>query len=289
MLTMRVFRLLLLAFACLINFAGMAQPKPAYALFTANGQAADFGTMLAFMQEREVILFGEYHNNPISHWLQLELTRAMGDQRAIVLGAEMFETDNQQALNDFLEGRITAKGLDTAARLWKNYPTDYAPLVKYAKEKKYPFIATNIPRRYASMVSKGGFEVLDTLSAAEKAWMMPLPVLYDSSLPCYKNMIASMGGHGGPNLPRAQAVKDATMAHFILAYLKQGVPFIHYNGAYHSDNYESIGWYLRTWKPGIRVGTISTVSQKDLVSLEKEHLGRADFIIVVDEDMTTTY
>lgn len=98
-----------------------------------------------------------------------------------------------------------------------------------------------------------------------------------------------MGGHGGPNLPKAQAVKDATMAHFILANLKAGIPFIHYNGSYHSDNFESINWYLKKGKPGIRIGTISTVSQKDLAALEKDNLGKADFIIVVDEDMTNTY
>lgn len=283
---MKKFLTLLLAISCI---TGIAQKLPAYQLYTAKGKKTDFGKMLKAMQQQEVVLFGEYHNNAISHWLQLELTRAMGDAQAISLGAEMFEADNQQQLNDYLAGKITAKGLDSAARLWKNYPTDYAPLVKYAKEKKYPFIATNIPRKYASMVAKGGFEVLDTLSALEKTWMMPLPILYDSALPCYKNMIAAMGGHGGPNLPRAQATKDATMAYFILKNLQPGVPFIHYNGSYHSDNFESINWYLQKGKPGIRIGTISTVSQKDLSKLEKENLGKADFILVVDEDMTNTY
>lgn len=273
----------------ILSFAAFAQQRPAYQIFTAKGKKTDFGKMLKAMQKQEVVLFGEFHNNAISHWLQLELTREMGNAQAISLGAEMFEADNQQQLNDYLAGKITAKGLDSSARLWKNYPTDYAPLVKYAKEKKYPFIATNIPRKYASMVAKGGFEVLDTLSALEKTWMMPLPIQYDSSLPCYKNMIASMGGHGGPNLPRAQATKDATMGYFILKNLQPGVPFIHYNGSYHSDNYESINWYLQKGKPGIRIGTISTVSQKDVSKLEKENMGKADFIIVVDEDMTNTY
>ncbi|HSC52836.1 MAG TPA: ChaN family lipoprotein [Phnomibacter sp.] len=278
--------LLLLLFSCLI---AIGQNKPAYQLYTAKGKKTDFGKMLKAMQQKEVVLFGEYHDNAIAHWLQLELTREMGNTQTITLGAEMFEADNQQALNNYLSGKITAKGLDSTARLWPNYSTDYAPLVKYAKEKNYAFIATNIPRRYASMVAKGGLEVLDTLSALEKTWMMPLPVAYDSLLPCYKNMIAAMGGHGGANLPKAQAVKDATMANFILKNLQPGVPFIHYNGSYHSDNYESINWYLQKGKPGISIGTISTVSQKDVSKLEKENLGKADFILVVDEDMTKTY
>jgi hypothetical protein len=65
--------------------------------------------------------------------------------------------------------------------------------------------------------------------------------------------------------------------------------FVHYNGAYHSDYYEGIGWYLKHYAPQLKVMTITTVSQKDLKKLDKEHLGKADFIICVDEDMTGTY
>jgi hypothetical protein len=119
--------------------------------------------------------------------------------------------------------------------------------------------------------------------------MAPLPIAYDSTLPGYKNMLAMMGGHGGSNLPKAQAIKDATMAHFILQYSHPGSLFIHYNGAYHSDFHEGIVWYLQQKRPELRVATISTVSQKDISKLDKEHLGRADYIICVDENMTTTY
>lgn len=189
----------------------------------------------------------------------------------------------------YLAGTINDKGLDSLARLWKNYPTDYAPLVRFAQKNKLPFVATNIPRRYASKVARGGFEALDTLSDQEKAWIAPMPMPYDAELPGYKAMLEMMGGHGGANLPKAQASKDATMAHFILQYYRPGALFIHFNGAYHSDNYEGILWYLRRQQPQLRYATISTVSQADNRKLLPENKGRADFIICVDEDMTTTY
>ena len=267
----------------------VGQEKKAYQLFTANGKRTNYGKMLKTLQDKDIILFGEFHNNAISHWLQLEITKNIGDKKSIVLGAEMFEADNQVALNKYLAGSISAKGFDSSARLWKNYPTDYAPLVDYAKEKKYPFVASNIPRRYASMVSKGGFGALDTLDAKQKAWMVPLPPMYDSLLPGYQKMLTMMGDHTSPNMPKAQAIKDATMAHFILQHYEIGKPFIHFNGAYHSDNYEGILWYLKQQKPELRYATISTVSQKDINKLLAENKGKADFIIVVDEDMTTTY
>lgn len=245
--------------------------------------------MISVLTARDIVLFGEFHNNPISHWLQLEVTRDCDKTRDLTLGAEMFEQDNQAALNLYLEGKIDKKGLDSSARLWNNYATDYAPLVNYAKENHLVFAATNVPRRYASLVFRSGFEALDTLSASTKAWLAPLPIPYDSTLPGYVKMKEMMPGHGGDNLPRAQAIKDATMAHFILQNFKAGNLFIHYNGSYHSENYEGIMWYLLHSNPALKIATITTVSQKDISKLEKINLKKADYIICVDEDMTTTY
>jgi uncharacterized iron-regulated protein len=266
-----------------------AQTKPAYVLYNNKGKKVSYKKMLKSLAKKDIVMFGELHNNAIAHWLQLELIKDCDISRDLVLGAEMFEQDNQAALDLYLQGKINAKQLDSQARLWKNYPTDYAPLVNYAKENKIPFAATNIPRRYASMVAKGGFAVLDTIPAQAKTWMAPLPMAYDGELPGYKKMIEMMGGHGGENLPRAQASKDATMAHFILKYYSPGKLFIHFNGSYHSENYEGILWYLKQQKPELKYGTITTVSQQNIKSLLAENKGKADFIICVDEDMTNTY
>ena len=266
-----------------------AQSKPAYVLYNAEGKKVSYKKMIRQLAQKDIVLFGEFHNNPISHWLELSVAKDIAEKKELVFGAEMFEADNQQQLNDYLSGKLSAKGLDSSARLWKNYKTDYAPLVDLAKEKKTAFIATNIPRSYASLVSKKGFEALDTISANAKKWMAPLPMDYDSTLPGYVNMVKNMGGHGGPNLPKAQASKDATMAYFILQNLQPGKIFIHFNGAYHSENYDGINWYLKRKRPDIAIGTITTVSQKDLKKLLEENKGKADFIICVDEDMTSTY
>lgn len=72
------------------------------------------------------------------------------------------------------------------------------------------------------MVFREGFEALNSLPSNEKKWIAPLPIPYDSTLPGYVKMIEMMGGHGGENLPKAQALKDATMAHNILENHIQG-------------------------------------------------------------------
>jgi uncharacterized iron-regulated protein len=281
-------RIILVLFL-ITNFA-FAQDKPAYVLYNSKGKKASYASLIKQAGTSDIVLFGEFHNNPISHWLQLAVTKDLYKiNQRLILGAEMFEADNQDALNKYLVGEITQKGLDTMARLWSNYKTDYAPLVNFAKDNKLPFIATNIPRKYASLVNKKGFSALDSLTKEEKAWMAPLPMPYDSTLATYQNILKMMGDHATPNLVKAQATKDATMAHFIVKHHKKRSVFIHYNGAYHSDYYEGIGWYLKQYAPQLKVMTITTVSQKDLKKLEKEHLGKADFIICVDEDMTGTY
>ncbi|MBI35500.1 MAG: iron-regulated protein [Flavobacteriales bacterium] len=264
--------------------------KPAYIIYNSKGKKVSFFKMKKELKNKELIFFGEIHNNPIAHWLQLELTQELGKSKDLILGAEMFESDNQKGLNLYLNDSIDSKGLDTVVRLWSNYKTDYKPLVDYAKRNKLPFIATNIPRRFASMVyKKGGFEVLDSLSADEKLWVAPLPFPFDSEIPGYKAMLNMFPGHGGPEIVKAQASKDATMAHFILQNIESNHIFLHYNGSYHSNNYEGILWYVKQQNPKIKCGTISTVIQEDVGKIDKENIGLADFIIVVDKDMTTTY
>ncbi|GLU44410.1 ChaN family lipoprotein [Allomuricauda sp. NBRC 101325] len=279
--------LFLLVFTLSLSL-GNAQKAP-YVIYNAKGKKVSYKKMLKTLEEKDMVLFGELHNNPIAHWLQFELTSDLFLKKPLILGAEMIEADNQKELNAYLAEEIDAKALDTVARLWPNHKTDYAPLVDFAKEKEIVFVATNVPRRYASIVYKGGFEALDSLTTEEKSWIAPLPITYDPELPGYQNILKMMGDHGSPTLVMAQAIKDATMAHFILENYKENSLFMHYNGAYHSNNYEGILWYLMLERPDLAYGTISTVTQEDVHQLAKENMGIADFIICVDKNMTTTY
>lgn len=279
---------LLLAFT--FNLLTITAQKEPFVIYNAKGKKVSYEKMLKTLQKKDMVLFGELHNNPIAHWLQYELTADLHDKRQLILGAEMIESDNQDELNDYLSGKIDYKALDSTARLWNNHKTDYAPLVDFAKDNQLRFVASNVPRRYASLVYKGGgFQALDTLSPEQKKWVAPLPIAYDPELPSYQNMLKMMGEHATPSLVMAQALKDATMAHFILQNYKEEALFLHFNGAYHSNDYEGILWYLKLQQPEMAYGTISTVMQEDVHTLEGKNKGIADFIICVDHNMTTTY
>jgi len=275
-----------------------AQVKPAYKIFNGEGRKADYGDMLKAAIKSDVVFFGELHDNPIAHWLEYELTRDMHSEKGenLILAAEMFETDNQLIIDEYFAGNIKESSFESEARLWSNYKTDYKPLLSFAKEKGLKFVASNIPRRYASAVASGGFEVLSGFSPEALNYIAPLPIEYDPELPCYKDMLSMDGAVAGPmakkvseNLPKAQAIKDATMANSIVKYRQPSQTVIHYNGSYHSDRYMGIIWYLNKYSPGLKVTTITTLLQDDIDKMYDESLKKADFVIVIPSSMTRTY
>lgn len=267
--------------------------KPAYRFFNEKGKKEKYKKVLKAALNSDVVFFGEQHNNPVCHWMQYELTKDLYNEKdsLLIMGAEMFETDNQLLLDEYLSGLIKQSNFEKEAKLWNNYKTDYKPLVEFAKANELTFIATNVPRRYSAMVNKGGFEALDSLSPEAKKLLPPLPVVYDPELDGYKKMIEMMGGmgHASDNLPKAQALKDATMAHNILKNLDEGKLFIHYNGAYHSKNFEGIVWYLLQEKPDLEILTITNEEQPQIDSLQSTNEGIANYILVTPESMTKTY
>ena len=265
--------------------------KKAFVLFNSEGKEVQFGKLLESAKEADVILFGEFHDNPIVHWLEQELTKELYDSKKgdLVLGAEMFESDDQIALNEYLSGLVSEKTLKEEAKLWTNYPSDYKPLLDFAKKNKLKFIATNVPRRYANMVYSKGLGKLDSIEVDAKKWIAPLPIEYDSTLACYADIFKNAEGHGGQNLPKSQAVKDATMAFFILKNFSPGKTLIHFNGSYHSDHHQGIEWYLKKANPDIKVLTIGATEQDEINELDKESYGQADFIICTPASMSKSY
>ncbi|MGL4582528.1 MAG: ChaN family lipoprotein [Flavobacterium sp.] len=271
---------------CAVSYGQSGLP---YQIYTNKGKKVTYDKMIKELAKSDVVLFGEFHNNSLGHWLQLQVTQSLGKKRELMLGAEMFEADNQKGLNDYVQGVIEEEVFGKEVRLWNNYKTDYKPLVEYAKTNKREFIATNVPRRYASLLFKKGTEALDTLSVEEKSWIAPLPFAYDGNLPGYKKMLDMFEDHKDENLPKAQAIKDATMGYFIVKNFKAPQLFLHFNGSYHSNNFEGIVWYLNHYSPGLKINTITMVESDNTGNFENDNLGLANFIIVIDANILKSF
>ena len=272
---------------------GNAQDKSAYQLYNQKGKVAKYDKMIEDLADADMVFFGEYHTNPISHWMQIEMSHSFyaikGDK--MFFGAEMFENGNQLVLNEYLAGFYDEKKMmPEVTQMWGNYKTDYKPLVEFAKENGLRFIATNIPRRYASMINKKGIGVLKELSPEALAMIGPLEEHFDASV--YADMKDKMGGHVPPNMlniQTAQASKDATMAHFSLKYFNEGDFFFHMDGAYHSDNYRGIIWWINKIQPGLNIKSITTVLESEWAEMTDEQKASiANYTIVVADKMTQT-
>ncbi len=280
-------------FVSIIMFMSFSKDKPAYLIYNDQGKEVKYSKMIEAVNKADIVFFGEFHDNPICHWLEFEITKDLYalNPQGITLGAEMFESDNQLIIDEYLQGFFKDNKFEDDARLWNNYKTDYKPLISFAKANKLEFIATNIPRRYANMVYYYGFETLDSLSDHAKQFIAPLPVEYNADIKCYAEMAESAKemGHENPNLPKSQAIKDATMAHFIHKNKDTKKLFIHFNGAYHSDYHEGIVWYLKKIDTDLKILTITTVEEKIIEEFNIENKNKADYIIAVPESMTKTY
>ncbi len=158
-----------------LGLAAFKSDKPAYALYDNEGKKVKYDKMIENISKTDVVFFGELHDNPISHWLEYEVTADLHEVvgERLVLGAEMFEADNQLLLDEYLSKAYEADKFEAEVKLWKNYKTDYKPLVEFARKNNLPFIATNVPRRYASIVSKKGLESLDSLPDESKRLYCP--------------------------------------------------------------------------------------------------------------------
>lgn len=268
-----------------------ARAQKAYQIFNTNGDVVTFEELVTESIGKSHVFFGEYHNNPIVHWLQLELTNSLFLQKDtnLVLGAEMFEADVQIVIDEYFKDLIKQSAFESEARLWTNYKTDYKPLLEFAKLNKIKFIATNIPRRYANSVFHNGLEKLEEMSALAKSYIAPLPISPDTTLTSYREILKMGAGHNGKYMMEAQTIKDATMAHFISKNSSKNMLFLHFNGSYHSDKREGIIPFLPAHIDRENILTISTVSQEEVDLLNQDNQQLADFIICVNDKMTKTH
>lgn len=187
--------------------------------------------MLAGLDRADVVFVGEQHDDPLAHQWELFLWRALGSaDRPLAL--EMFETDVQSLLDQYLSGRTDRDGFLAASRPWSNYEQDYEPLVDHAMMHGLRVVAANVPRSFASMVAMGGYAALEGTDFEG--------IAIDSSNASYHarflETMESIGGemHAMPvdpeNLYRAQLLKDAVMANSIA-----GIRCVFVCGRFHSD------------------------------------------------------
>ena len=204
-------------------------------IHSRTGKEMSLAQVADELASRDVVYFGELHDNVAGHQVYAELAKLLADRRPdFVLSMEMFERDVQGVVNDYLRGRIDEPTFLKYSRPWKDYSRDYRPLVELTRGRKLDVIAGNLPRSAARKVaSKEG----STSPFLPRATTAPLDQYWDL-------FGEAMKGHPGADgavdrMYRAQCAKDDAMAEGIADYLAANPHrqplVIHCNGNFHSD------------------------------------------------------
>ena len=251
--------------------------------------------IVADMNNADVLFFGEEHNDSTCHVLELALFTKLAAKYPgkMALSMEMFETDCQNVVNEYLTGLIRERNFITEARAWHNYK-DYRPMIELAKTSNIPVIAANAPARYVNMVNRMGLNSLEKLNATGKAWLPPLPVDTATGL-YYEKFLQIMGGHdamGGMQLYQAQNLWDATMGWSIAGFLKKhpGCKLLQVNGGFHSEDKLGAAAQLQKYNPKVQELNIACFSDDSFDNPDwSKYSKNNDYIILTDPKLPKTY
>lgn len=282
-----------------------------YRVYRGDGRAATLDEVVEAARSAKATFLGESHDDRVAHYLQEQiLRRAHGSDLALSL--EMFETDVQSVVDEYLAGLITEDHLMASGRAWRNYKSDYKPLIEFAKERKMPVIAANAPRRYVNRVTRLGAPALLELSAEARRTLPPLPYAEASAKYAAKiakvmedarkeqeKRAAEAGEKPQPPRPQdpvktaqAQSLWDAGMAFSIADYLTRhpGARVLHCNGSFHTAERLGTVEHLLRYRPGTSVVVVTMMPAKSFPEFDRESmLGQGDFVVVTDPALPRSY
>ena len=271
---------------------------------------SDFEAMMAELARADVVFVGEQHDDPATHRLERAVLEGMLRRKVgVTISLEMFERDVQQSLNDYLTGKINEEAFLKGSRPWPRYATDYRPLVEIARAHNWPVVASNIPRRLASLISRQGLDSINSLPEADRKFVA---AQYQCPFDDYfKRFTDAMSEHPAGDAKAgekkdekkdekkvaeekamvekfyySQCLKDETMAEAIVAATStpsnssvKNVT-VHYNGAFHSDY--KLGTAARVIRrlPKSKIKVVSIVPVDNLDSINpNDYRKRGDYVV----------
>ena len=259
----------------------------------------DFRSLAEAVGKHDVVFFGEQHDDPATHAAEHAVLAALGERRSqVVVSLEMFERDVQPIMDQYLAGVIPESTFLAGSRPWDRYATDYRPMVELARVRGWPVIASNVPRRLASAVSRRGLAVLDTMNARDRGFMAREHACPKDAY--HAKFAETMKGHsagGGPptaadaaamnqmtwRFYEAQCVKDEAMAESIVSALTcspEGTIVFQVDGAFHSDFGLGTAARVRRRLPGVKSVVLSAIPVADPAKGDaKAHEGKADYLV----------
>ncbi|AQV02973.2 ChaN family lipoprotein [Desulfococcus multivorans] len=297
-----------------------------FRVYDGVGAPATLEDIVSAAAAADVVFIGEEHDDPAAHFLESNLLERLfeacrsggpsGRERPVLLSLEMFEADVQTVVDEYLADLITERHFLKAARPWPGYPTDYRPLIEFARSNGIPVVAANAPSRYVNRVARLGRSALDPLFPASRAWLPPLP--YGEASAAYREKFRNFWEETqvgnvphGPAIPAppmdapseaaasaeieerferllaAQSLWDAGMAFHLSEALARhpGALALHVNGKFHSQSGLGIPEHLREYRKDVSIVTVTVLSLSSFPAFDPAAAGGDTFIIVTDPSL----
>ncbi len=184
--------------------------------------------MYAAITDARIVYVGETHDNPAAHRLELQILRAMEERYPgqLSLGMEMFNTSQQETLDQWVAGELSAKVFLKSSNWFSNWQMDYAyysEILDFARERKIPVIGLNATREMVKTVGRTSLGDLD------EATRNKLPE-FDLTDPYQQAMLEaiyadhSQGDKMLGGFARIQTLWDETMAENIVKTMTDKSP-----------------------------------------------------------------
>lgn len=251
----------------------------------------------AAVDAADVVLVGEYHDQRPHHLLQRDVLARMAAGRGpVLLGMEMFQRPGQQALDDYVAGRIGEVEMLRRTEYFTRWGYDhtfYAPLWRLCRERGIRIVALNPDGQINRKVGRQG---LSSLTPEERAG---IAAEIDTRVASHRARIlgpADAAGDGphGPMPPerregmyQAMCVWDETMAEsaaHALSRAGRGARMMIAAGAGHIAGFDGIHDRLLRRMPGLRaLVVVCDVGEADPFD-EEPAAGRAHFTVRMPRD-----
>nr|WP_284694663.1 ChaN family lipoprotein [Geomonas sp. Red32] len=189
----------------------------------------------------DAVFLGDTHDDRSLHAKQLEIIKALyAKNPRLAIGLEMFTIDSQSALDGWTSGKLSeSEFLPIYAKNW-SYPWElYRDIFLFARDNKIPIIALNVPKAAIGKVVRAG---AGALTGSDLAGLPPGPWSLSPRQAEYLRLIRQQAFANLPprfpsaNFDQAQALRNHTMASFVMRYLERtpGSQVVVIAGTWHS-------------------------------------------------------
>ncbi len=266
-------------------------------------QSVNWNEFIATLNEAEIVVVGEYHNNALGHELEAKITQELIKlDPKTTIALEMFERDEQAIVDLYLDGKIQQKTLETLTdssswggqkNSWEIWYQPIVDLVKINHSQGANLVAANAPRHYVKMARLEGFEVLkDIETQTNNVFVVPDLSVDDSD---YKNRFLKLMSPAGASpmmmskmnpeaIFRSQQVWDATMADSVVKAKSHANKVILFIGDYHIAFDGGTLLRIKAALPEAKIVSVSIPMSDTVDEFNMEDKSRANFVIYTKKD-----